>query len=1048
MKSIFFLPLATTLLTAHMAFAADEVHWTFTDQNSVTFDWRGTTTENTIGYGLTSGVYTQVTATTPDPAPVSSSGPFWEANLAGLTANTRYYYSIGNGPERSFRTPPAPGISDFNVYTVGNIGSTSTYFNTGAIQDIIANDLPSFVIGLGDLTLGSLNGAATVDQHFNDVMAWSKEAAYMPVWGDLEWVSSSTDSFNNYKGRFNVPNSQTSPGSPLAGGEDWYWFDYGNIRFITLPEPWSGAWAAWNTTADALMAQAQTDPNIKFIATFGHQPAYSSGHYSGSDTLKGMLDTLGDTYSKYVLNINGHSNNYERSLPQHGVTHVTAGTGGADLTQDGVCLWLTCAKPDWSAFRGMHLGALKLHFTDSGIEGSFICGPAGGGINDVNCAQGSVMDNFTIGAGALSAINSATVSATTATTANVLGNSGFESGATIWSASSGVIQNSKYEPAHSGSWLAALAGNGYTTTDNLYQTVTIPATVTSATLSFWLHIDTAETTSSKVFDQLAVQVQNSSGTALKTLTTYSNLNKSSGYVQKSFDLTAYKGQTIRIAFKGTEDYSLQTSFVLDDFLLGTTTSTTAPIPTGPSPVATLTVPGAAFPGAQGGGAGSQGGRGGAVIEVTNLNNAGTGSLRACIDATGPRTCVFRVAGTINLTTYLYAKNPYLTIAGQTAPGGGIFVSGKNSVESLLMIVTHDVVVRYMRMSKGYKSGSIAQHGSVIAIGTVSAHDIVIDHCSTSWNVDDNIGPWASGGNMTLSYNLVSEGLAPHATAIITGASSKVTAAGMTDIDMHHNLIMNDDHRGPILGNKSTRLVNNINYNMKAHAVQLLGGINVDIINNLYKRGPMSLLAYKEVEGLSSAVNWASADYLRYCGGSSNCSADSSEGAPSAYMSGNVGWNQGSSTGDQWAMAAAVSTYNGAVTGSFPSTWKRTAPLTNTDFPIIAEPVGTLERNLIPIVGASRRLACNGSWVSNRDDLDIRLIDQYNNNTGITSPIKTEDDVGGFPVIASGTACSDTDHDGMPDLWETARGLNPNSAADRNAISNNGYTNLDSFLSGI
>ena len=396
MKKLLFIPLVMAILIANMAFAADEIHWTFTGQNSVTFDWRGTSTEKTIGYGLTSGVYTQVNATTPNPAPVSSKGPFWEANLAGLKADTRYYYSIGNGPERSFRTPPAPGISNFNVYALGNIGSSSTYFETGAVQDIIANDLPSFVVGLGDLTLGGTDGKAAVDQHFNDIMVWSKEAAYMPVWGDLEWVSSSNDSFKNYKGRFAVPNPQTSPGSPLAGGEDWYWFDYGNTRFITLPEPWSGAWSAWNTTADALMAQAQTDPNIKFIATFGHQPAYSSGHYSGSATLKSMLDKLGDTYSKYTLNINGHSNNYERSLPQHGVTHVTVGTGGTDLTQDGTCLWLTCEKPVWSAFRAMHLGALKLHFTDSGIEGSFICGPAGGGTNDVSCTQGSVVDKFTI----------------------------------------------------------------------------------------------------------------------------------------------------------------------------------------------------------------------------------------------------------------------------------------------------------------------------------------------------------------------------------------------------------------------------------------------------------------------------------------------------------------------------------------------------------------------------------------------------------------------------------------------------------------------------
>ncbi len=399
MKKTHFLSLVTTLLAVNMAFAADEIHWTVTGQNSVTFDWRGTATEKTLGYGVTSGVYTQVTATTPNPVPVSSSGPFWEAKLTGLKENTRYYYKIGSGTERSFRTPPAPGSSDFTVYAEGNIGSSSTYFNTGTVQDLIANDLPAFVVGLGDLTLGNNNGKVNIDQHFNDVMVWSKEAAYMPVWGEMDTVTSkkAQDNFKNYKGRFAVPNSQTSPGSPLAGGEDWYWFDYGNVRFITMPEQWKGAWADWNTKAGKLMAQAQADANIKFIVTFVHQPAYSSGHYAGSATLKGILDTLGDTYSKYKLNINAHSNNYERSLPQHGVTHVTAGTGGANLTQDGNCLWLACTKPAWSAFRAMHLGALKLHFTDSGIEGSFICGPAGGGKNDVTCKTGSIVDSFSIG---------------------------------------------------------------------------------------------------------------------------------------------------------------------------------------------------------------------------------------------------------------------------------------------------------------------------------------------------------------------------------------------------------------------------------------------------------------------------------------------------------------------------------------------------------------------------------------------------------------------------------------------------------------------------
>jgi hypothetical protein len=399
MKRFYQFALAVPLIYIQIAWSADEIHWTITGKDSATFNWRGNSSENSIGYGLHSGDYTHVTASAPNPAPVSSSGPFWEATLTGLRENRRYYYKIGNKPERSFFTAPLMGRSDFNVYAQGNIGSTSTYFDMGGVQDLIVRDQqPAFVVGLGDLTLGNINGKAEVDQHFNDVMGWSTQLAYMPVWGESEAVTSGSDSFKNYKGRFAVPNSQASPGSPLAGGEDWYWFDHGNVRFITLPEPWTGAWNDWMTKAGMLMSQAQSDSNINFIVTFVHRAAYSSGHKPGSAELKAMLDTLGDTYSKYRLNINAHSSNYERSFPQHGVTHVTVGTGGAHLAQDGACLWLACIKPDWSAFRAMHLGVLKLHFTLSGIEGSFICGPDGGGVNDVSCQSGHVLDRFIIGA--------------------------------------------------------------------------------------------------------------------------------------------------------------------------------------------------------------------------------------------------------------------------------------------------------------------------------------------------------------------------------------------------------------------------------------------------------------------------------------------------------------------------------------------------------------------------------------------------------------------------------------------------------------------------
>ncbi|MEU6540334.1 hydrolase [Streptomyces sp. NPDC047000] len=155
----------------------------------------------------------------------------------------------------------------------------------------------------------------------------------------------------------------------------------------------------------------------------------------------------------------------------------------------------------------------------------------------------------------------------TCTAAQLLGNNGFESGGTTWSASSGVITNSSSESARTGSYYAWLDGYGTATTDTLSQSVTVPSGCTTAALSFYLHIDTAETTTSTAYDTLKVQVLNSSGTVLSTLATYSNLNAASGYTQRSFSLASYAGQTVTLKFTGTEGSTLQTSFVIDDTAL-------------------------------------------------------------------------------------------------------------------------------------------------------------------------------------------------------------------------------------------------------------------------------------------------------------------------------------------------------------------------------------------------------------------------------------------------------------------------------------------------
>lgn len=164
-------------------------------------------------------------------------------------------------------------------------------------------------------------------------------------------------------------------------------------------------------------------------------------------------------------------------------------------------------------------------------------------------------------------------------TQQLLGNPGFENGSssTPWTATAGIIDNSTSEAAHSGSWKAWLDGYGSAHTDTLRQSVTIPASATSATLSFWLHIDTDETTTTTAYDTLQVQVRNSSGTVLSTLATYSNLNPNTGFRNVTFNLSAYIGQAIQIYLIGTEGSQIQTSFVVDDFALNVTVPAAAAV---------------------------------------------------------------------------------------------------------------------------------------------------------------------------------------------------------------------------------------------------------------------------------------------------------------------------------------------------------------------------------------------------------------------------------------------------------------------------------------
>jgi parallel beta-helix repeat protein len=366
----------------------DEVHYTFTSGTAVALDWRGTA--NDVRWGSTAAYGNSATGTAPQWTPWSSSGPFWQLELTGLAPGSVYHYSIGGGPDSTFHTPPT---GDFRFDAIGDIGSTTAFSKLGNTLDQIANDNPSFVLMIGDLTYANATNAtqAVVDQHFNDVMRWSTSAAYMPAWGNHEYDVAGADDLRNYKGRLLMPHAAASPGSPDISccGDDWGWFDAGAARFIAYPEPWTGALADWQSKATTLMQQAQNDPSIKYIVTYGHRPAYSTGVHPGEPKLAGILDTLGTSYSKYVLNLVGHSHDYERFQPIHGVTHVTIGTPSS-------------AQGPWSstdprtAFRALHLAHLRVDVSSTGLRLQAICGlPASS--DDITCDNGSVIDEYTIG---------------------------------------------------------------------------------------------------------------------------------------------------------------------------------------------------------------------------------------------------------------------------------------------------------------------------------------------------------------------------------------------------------------------------------------------------------------------------------------------------------------------------------------------------------------------------------------------------------------------------------------------------------------------------
>jgi Purple acid Phosphatase, N-terminal domain/Calcineurin-like phosphoesterase len=390
----------------------DEIHSSLGDSSSqMWLYWHGP--DDVVQYGLDSTYGHTATASRPTITPKDLGG-LWQVQLTNLAPGTTYHYQIGaNGLDHTFETAPT---GDF---VWDDIGDTATTYSGGGcskpwmsqVWQQLADEHPDLVTHGGDITYANSCGIPSVHQYWNDIAPLATQTAMEYAWGNHE--SAGNDSIANYKGRFNAPHAQTipldsssqvaSPGCPSptdptvngCQGDDWGYFTAGHVLFISYPEPWSGAFASWQTTADALMAQAEADPDIYFIVTFGHRPAYGNGGISDT-TLQPILDALADKYSpaarpdgKYLMNVAHHIHDGQVLAAQHGLLHVIDGGGGDEetsVTKNPATTWLT-----------NHFEHLRVTFTGDKMKLEFICGPPYPTNPSLDaCTQGSVLYTQTL----------------------------------------------------------------------------------------------------------------------------------------------------------------------------------------------------------------------------------------------------------------------------------------------------------------------------------------------------------------------------------------------------------------------------------------------------------------------------------------------------------------------------------------------------------------------------------------------------------------------------------------------------------------------------
>lgn len=450
----------------------------------------------------------------------------------------------------------------------------------------------------------------------------------------------------------------------------------------------------------------------------------------------------------------------------------------------------------------------------------------------------------------------------------------------------------------------------------------------------------------------------------------------------------------------------------------------------------------AFPGAEGGGKYSFGGRGGKVFVVTNLNDDGPGSFRWACEQGGARVIVFNVAGIIRLQTPVIIRAPYVTIEGQTAPGDGICIAGET-----VWVNTHDVIVRYMRFRRG--ETNVGRRDD--AIGGNPVGNIIVDHVSASWGLDENMSmyrhmyndstprPEQKIGtvNITIQNSIFSE-------ALDTWNHAFGSTLGGENCSFMRNLWADNAGRNPSIGwNGIFNFVNNVIFNWVHRSVD--GGdytAMYNVINNYYKPGPATPKGNLSHRILKPETGRSKLGHLVF---------------GRVYANGNIVEGNDSVTHDNWNGGIQVEELANAGVYKDAMKWNKPMPMP--------------ELTIIPTTDAKAYVLNNaGATLPRRDAVDTRIVEQVRTgkikwDPGVQAPttqfkhrrmpldsykigiITDPSQVGGYPVY-KGTAYADADNDGMPDAYETAHGLNPKDSSDAGKITKSGYSNIEIYLNSV